>query len=260
MALQEVKSIEKEKAERAGAIQRIDRGLPAAIHQFECKPTAISRRDAATDRRRAHPRPGRISTFMPKIQRIVLDRRREVFEAGGPYEWHYAEALAFGSLAARRNIPVRLSGQDSRRGTFSTRHAVIYDAKTGEPYMPLAASRREAGAHLRLQQSALGSGRARIRLRLLARLSRTCCACGRRSSAISPMARRRSSISSSSRRNQNGSGRAASSCSCRTVTKGRGRNIPARGSSDFCRPAPRTTSRSAISPRPRSIFTSCGGR
>jgi 2-oxoglutarate dehydrogenase E1 component len=72
----------------------------------------------------------------PKIQRIVLDHQRKVFEDGGPYEWHYAEALAFGSLLLE-GIPVRLSGQDSSRGTFSTRHSVLYDAKTGKPYVPL---------------------------------------------------------------------------------------------------------------------------
>ncbi len=72
----------------------------------------------------------------PKIKRIVLEHQRKVFEAGGPYEWHYAEALAFGSLLLE-GLPVRLSGQDSARGTFSTRHAVLYDAKTGKPYIPL---------------------------------------------------------------------------------------------------------------------------
>jgi 2-oxoglutarate dehydrogenase E1 component len=72
----------------------------------------------------------------PKIKRIVLDYQRKVFEAGGPYQWHYAEALAFGSLLLE-GIPVRLSGQDSSRGTFSTRHAVLYDAKTGHSYVPL---------------------------------------------------------------------------------------------------------------------------
>lgn len=72
----------------------------------------------------------------PKIQRIVIDHQRKVFEDGGPYEWHYAEALAFGSLLLE-GIPVRLSGQDSSRGTFSTRHSVLYDAKTGKPYVPL---------------------------------------------------------------------------------------------------------------------------
>src|SRR5438034_1260248 len=72
----------------------------------------------------------------PKIKRIVLDHQRKVFDEGGPYEWHYAEVLAFGSLLLE-GIPVRLSGQDSSRGTFSTRHAVLYDAKTGQPYVPL---------------------------------------------------------------------------------------------------------------------------
>src|SRR6202022_3322086 len=72
----------------------------------------------------------------PKIKRIVLEHRRKVFENGGPYEWHYAELLAFGSLLLE-GTPVRLSGQDSARGTFSTRHAILYDAKTGAPYVSL---------------------------------------------------------------------------------------------------------------------------
>src|SRR6267143_3037810 len=74
--------------------------------------------------------------IQPKVKRIVLDHQRKVFEAGGPYEWHYAEALAFGSLLLE-GIPVRLSGQDSARGTFSSRHSVLYDAQTGRPYVPL---------------------------------------------------------------------------------------------------------------------------
>src|SRR2546423_765049 len=72
----------------------------------------------------------------PKIKRIILEHRRKVFENGGPYEWHYAELLAFGALLLD-GTPVRLSGQDSARGTFSTRHAILYDAKTGVPYVPL---------------------------------------------------------------------------------------------------------------------------
>jgi 2-oxoglutarate dehydrogenase E1 component len=73
---------------------------------------------------------------LPKIKRIVLDQRRKIFENGGPYDWGYAEALAFGSLLLE-GTPVRLSGQDVRRGTFSHRHAVLYDAKTAKPYVPL---------------------------------------------------------------------------------------------------------------------------
>jgi 2-oxoglutarate dehydrogenase E1 component len=71
-----------------------------------------------------------------KIQRTVLDRRKKVWKDGGPYDWGFAEALAFGSLLAE-GTPVRLSGQDSRRGTFSHRNAVLYDEATREPYIPL---------------------------------------------------------------------------------------------------------------------------
>jgi 2-oxoglutarate dehydrogenase E1 component len=73
---------------------------------------------------------------LPKIKRIVLDQRRQIFDNGGPYDWGYAEALAFGSLLLE-GTPVRLSGQDVRRGTFSHRHAVLYDSKTAKPYIPL---------------------------------------------------------------------------------------------------------------------------
>jgi len=73
---------------------------------------------------------------LPKVKRTVLDRRRDVYEAGGPYDWGFAEALAFGSLLLD-GIPVRLSGQDCRRGTFSHRHAVIYDGTTGKPHVSL---------------------------------------------------------------------------------------------------------------------------
>src|SRR5207249_567717 len=72
----------------------------------------------------------------PKIKRIIIEHRRKVFENGGPFEWHYAELLAFGSLLLE-GTPVRLSGQDSARGTFSSRHAILYDAKSGAPYVPL---------------------------------------------------------------------------------------------------------------------------
>ncbi len=74
--------------------------------------------------------------ILPKVKRITIDRQREVYQAGGPYDWGFAEALAFGSLLLE-GVPVRLSGQDSRRGTFSHRHAFLYDAKTGKPYLPL---------------------------------------------------------------------------------------------------------------------------
>jgi len=74
--------------------------------------------------------------IQPKVKKTVLDPRRKAFENGGPYFWSHAEALAFGSLLVE-GTPVRLSGQDSRRGTFSTRHSVLYDEVTRERYIPL---------------------------------------------------------------------------------------------------------------------------
>src|SRR5260370_22317837 len=54
-----------------------------------------------------------------------------------PIDWAFAEAIAFGSLALE-GTRVRLSGQDSGRGTFSQRHAVLYDTQTGKSWAPLA--------------------------------------------------------------------------------------------------------------------------
>ncbi|CAB4244567.1 2-oxoglutarate decarboxylase, thiamin-requiring [Methylacidimicrobium sp. AP8] len=71
----------------------------------------------------------------PKIARMLQDRRAAL-ESGGPILWPLAEALAFGSLL-KEGVPVRLSGQDSRRGTFSQRHAVLYDIHSRARYVPL---------------------------------------------------------------------------------------------------------------------------
>ncbi len=71
----------------------------------------------------------------PKIARQLEARKRE-FRENKPLDWAFAESLAFGTLLLE-GTPVRLSGQDSRRGTFSQRHAVLYDARSGEPYFPL---------------------------------------------------------------------------------------------------------------------------
>ena len=68
--------------------------------------------------------------------RTLLDRRRKVVAEDGPIDWATAEALAFGTLVVE-GTPVRLSGQDSSRGTFSQRHAALVDQKTGHEYVPL---------------------------------------------------------------------------------------------------------------------------
>ncbi|HOJ32548.1 MAG TPA: 2-oxoglutarate dehydrogenase E1 component [Candidatus Hydrogenedentes bacterium] len=71
----------------------------------------------------------------PKIVRW-LEQRAEMARGTRLIDWAAAEALAFATLAVE-GTRVRLSGQDSRRGTFSHRHAVLFDYETGEPYMPL---------------------------------------------------------------------------------------------------------------------------
>ncbi|HZC59220.1 MAG TPA: 2-oxoglutarate dehydrogenase E1 component, partial [Chthoniobacterales bacterium] len=75
--------------------------------------------------------------LQPQVKKLVLDRRRNQHQGGGPYDWSFAEALAFGTLLVE-GTPVRLSGQDSRRGTFSQRHCVLYDTTTFKRYFPLA--------------------------------------------------------------------------------------------------------------------------
>jgi 2-oxoglutarate dehydrogenase E1 component len=73
-------------------------------------------------------------TVHPKLVR-QLERRSEALEQGG-IDWGHAEALALGSLLVD-GIPVRLTGQDTERGTFSHRHLVLHDAETGERYAPI---------------------------------------------------------------------------------------------------------------------------
>ena len=71
----------------------------------------------------------------PKLKRL-MDNRLTAVEQGSGIDWANAEALAFATLLVE-GAPVRLSGQDSGRGTFSQRHSVLVDVKTGETYVPL---------------------------------------------------------------------------------------------------------------------------
>ena len=74
-------------------------------------------------------------TVHPKLERI-LQAHRVAFEKD-EVDWSLAETFAFGSLVLE-GTPVRLSGQDTRRGTFSQRHGVLIDQRTEEEYVPLA--------------------------------------------------------------------------------------------------------------------------
>ena len=72
----------------------------------------------------------------PKLAEMVFKAARERAQKQNTVIWGTAENLAYASLLAG-GAPIRLSGQDVRRGTFSHRHAVIYDTKTGAPHSPL---------------------------------------------------------------------------------------------------------------------------
>jgi 2-oxoglutarate dehydrogenase E1 component len=71
----------------------------------------------------------------PKVKKL-LEQRLEMAQGKRPLDYGMAEALAFGTLLKQR-VPVRLSGQDSRRGTFNQRHAALIDIETEEEYLPL---------------------------------------------------------------------------------------------------------------------------
>ncbi len=73
-------------------------------------------------------------TVHPKLAK-QLQRRTVALDEGG-IDWGQAESLAYGSLLVE-GIPVRLTGQDSERGTFAHRHLVLHDANTGERYAPI---------------------------------------------------------------------------------------------------------------------------
>jgi 2-oxoglutarate dehydrogenase E1 component len=71
----------------------------------------------------------------PKIKKL-LDSRAEIATGKEPLDWSTAEALAFASVAAE-GLHVRLTGQDTERGTFSQRHSVLHDYQNGHTYVPL---------------------------------------------------------------------------------------------------------------------------
>ena len=66
----------------------------------------------------------------------ILNRRRDPFQGKGKIDWGHAETLAFGTIIQDGN-PVRLTGQDAQRGTFSQRHLVLHDEQNGKEIVPL---------------------------------------------------------------------------------------------------------------------------
>ena len=83
-------------------------------------------------------------TVHPKLKKLIIEARAAMAAGEKPIDWGMGEALAFGTLLAQ-GARVRLSGQDSRRGTFSHRHAVLIDYETGREYTPLSHVRDKQG-------------------------------------------------------------------------------------------------------------------
>jgi 2-oxoglutarate decarboxylase len=74
-------------------------------------------------------------TINPKLVK-QLERRRQALGADGGIDWAHAEVLAFAALLTE-GTPIRLTGQDTERGTFSQRHMVLHDAETGQRLCPI---------------------------------------------------------------------------------------------------------------------------
>ncbi|MFC1661575.1 2-oxoglutarate dehydrogenase E1 component, partial [Gemmatimonadota bacterium] len=107
--------------------------------EVEAPPAAVDTRVPADDLIRLnhlaldHPEEFKVH---PKLDR-QLQRRKDGFGPESRLEWAHAETLAFASLL-EDGVPIRFSGQDSERGTFSQRHLVLHDLETGEKHVPLA--------------------------------------------------------------------------------------------------------------------------
>ncbi len=99
----------------------------------------------------AHTTPPEGFNPHPKVAQL-FDRRNKMSHEGG-IDWGFGELLAFGSLLIE-GVPVRMSGQDSRRGTFTQRHAVAHDYMSGEEWTPLMGL-TEDQARLKIFDSAL---------------------------------------------------------------------------------------------------------
>jgi 2-oxoglutarate dehydrogenase E1 component len=96
----------------------------------------------------------------PKIE-SAMRLRKQMARGERPLDWSAGEALAFATLATE-GARVRLTGQDSERGTFSHRHAVLHDVETGNTYRPYQNLAPEQASCGDLQQSTIGDRRAGV--------------------------------------------------------------------------------------------------
>ena len=182
----------------------------------------------------------------------VLEKRREMAYEG-KVDWAFGELLALGSFLAEGKL-IRLSGQDTRRGTFTQRHSVIIDRKTGEEFTPLQLltinpDGTPTGGRFLVYDSALSEYAAVGFEYGYSVGNQDALVMGRRSSATSSTVRSRSSTSSSAPARPSGAALPMWCCCCRTATKGRARTTPRVGSNASCSCGPRVDDhRDAVHP------------
>jgi 2-oxoglutarate dehydrogenase E1 component len=123
-----------DKCEKAPESKGVWQGYTGGLEPAEEPPTGIEKACLADTLRKLTEVPAGFHLH-PKLEPI-LKGRREMADGQQPLNWAAAETLALATLA-RENIRIRLTGQDSARGTFSHRHAIFYDYQAGYPHCPL---------------------------------------------------------------------------------------------------------------------------
>ncbi|RYG72900.1 2-oxoglutarate dehydrogenase E1 component [Lentibacillus lipolyticus] len=129
--LREVYENMKENDTGEAEAKRMPTALTNGLDQFE---TAVPLEVLKALNKDMQKRPEGFTVFR-KLERI-LKRRENVLEEGNKADWGAGEALTYASIL-HDGIPIRLTGQDTERGTFAHRHMVLHDEKTGETYSPL---------------------------------------------------------------------------------------------------------------------------
>ena len=127
-----------EGAKKIAATQKKPVSIPSTVPEhdgFQVMETGISQEMVQSITRQITIVPPEFHLNPKMVSQLA--KRTKMGEGAEPADWSFGEALAFGSLVLE-GTRVRLSGQDSGRGTFSQRHAVRYDIETGEGWAPLA--------------------------------------------------------------------------------------------------------------------------
>ncbi len=144
------------------AVVKVVDGNPVQAKQIDWKPYLDTEWDAAYDKssdgKKLHVLAEKLLSLpqgfslQPQVAR-EMQARQQMLEGKEPFMWGFAENLAYASLLDA-GFGVRISGQDSGRGTFTHRHAVLHDYETGQEYLPLAQC-QEHGARLAIIDSIL---------------------------------------------------------------------------------------------------------